>query len=375
MSPPRIALIRQRYTAFGGAERFVAGAMAALEKQGASISIITRRWPPADQRRAIICNPFYLGGLWRDCSFAHCVHSILQKEKFDLVQSHERIVACDIYRAGDGVHREWLRQRRRILGLSGRLGIALNPHHHYLLAAEKRLFASPQLRVVICNSQMVKAEIQEWFGLPEDKLVVIHSGVDTKIFHPNLRRLHRVALRQRLGISLDVPVFVFVGSGFERKGLASLLYALARLTRDAHLLIVGRDKRSAAFQALAARLQLLHRIHFLGGQEDVKPCYGAADVFVLPTLYDPFPNAALEAFACGLPVITSTKSGAAELVRPGHNGFVCDALDDTTLALLMTKSLDFSTAESSAARATVAHLTQERMAKELISLYHHLLRS
>ena len=64
------------------------------------------------------------------------------------------------------------------------------------------------------------------------------------------------------------------------------------------------------------------RVTFAGPQTDPKPYYGAADAFVLPTLYDPFPNAALEAMACGLPVVTSTKSGAAELVAEHDAGFV-----------------------------------------------------
>lgn len=372
----KIALVRQRYTAFGGAERFVARAMDALKAQGAELTIVTRRWTPDSSAQALICNPFHLGNLWRDWSFARCVCRTLARHDFDLVQSHERIACCDIYRAGDGVHREWLAQRRRVLGPLARLGVALNPYHHYVLAAEKKLFESPRLKAVICNSAMVRDEIRRHFNLPETKLHVIYSGVDTTAFHPSLNR-HRHAVRQQHGIPADATVFLFVGSGFERKGLAALLQALSGLPESAHLLVAGKDKKLDAFKALAGKLGLARRAHFLGGQQEVKPFYGAADMLALPTLYDPFPNVALEAFACGLPVLTSNKSGAAEFVREGENGYVRDALDIDRLRAAMAGFIAFPAARraemSVAARATVENCTLDAMSEKLVGLYRSLL--
>lgn len=369
----KIALVRQRYTPFGGAERFVANAMRALDADGVSLTMVTRRWPKGAEFEPLICDPFYLGNVWRDKSFARCVCHSLATHDFDLVQSHERIPCCDIYRAGDGVHREWLAQRHRILGPLGKLSVLLNPYHRHVLAAESRLFASPRLKAVICNSQMVKEEIQRHFSFPAEKLHVIYSGVDLDAFHPGLKALHRNAVLARHDIPADAAIYLFVGSGFERKGLAVALRALAKLPTSAYLLVVGKDKKSDQFIRLAERLGVASRTRFLGGQQDVKPFYGAADTFVLPTLYDPFPNAALEAFACGLPVITSTKSGAAELVREGENGFVCDALDIGTIAEAMASiATRGSAAFESAARNAVAGLSPAAMSGQLLALYRSL---
>src|SRR6185369_6067516 len=85
------------------------------------------------------------------------------------------------------------------------------------------------------------------------------------------------------------------------------------------------------YARMAATLGVADRVVFAGPQVDAKPFFGAADAFVLPTRYDPLPNAALEAMACGLPVVTSTKSGAAELVARHDAGFVCDARDVAAL--------------------------------------------
>ena len=376
MKPLKIALVRQRYTAYGGAERFVERAMRALRGQGAQLTIVTRRWPGDMDNPALICDPFHLGNLWRDWSFARCVCRTLPGHDFDLVQSHERIACCDVFRAGDGVHREWLKQRQRTLGAIAKLGVALNPYHRYVLAVEKKLFASPRLKAVICNSHMVKEEIRAYFGVPEDKLRVIYSGVDTATFHPRLKAQHHQTLRARYAIPTGAPLFLFVGSGFERKGLAALLRALAGLPAESRLLVVGKDKKEAAFKSAAARLGLARRVHFAGGQKDVKPFYAAADAFVLPTLYDPFPNVALEAFACGLPVVTSLKSGAAELIENGRNGYVCDALDIAALAEAMTRLLDTDTATAMgvAARVTVEPFSLEAMGERLVTLYRSLLQ-
>lgn len=370
--PLRLALVRQRYTAFGGAEQFVARAMQVLQNQGATVSLLTRQWQTG-ATEAVVCNPFYLGTVWRDWGFARCVCRALAQRQFDLVQSHERIACCDIYRAGDGVHREWLKQRARSLPYWRRLGIAFNPYHRYTLAAERKLFGAARLKAVICNSRMVQQEIRDYFDVPEEKLHLIYSGVDLSLFHPRSQTLHRSAIRERLGINADTPVFLFVGSGFARKGVAPLLHGLTAVP-DAQLIVVGHDKHATRYQRLARQLGLSQRTHFVGAQKELPPFYGAADALVLPTLYDPFPNVALEALGCGLPVLTSYKSGAAELIVNGQNGYVCDALDipalQKRLALMTPAHMQQMRL---AARASVEHLSLDAMAVELTRLYHTLL--
>jgi UDP-glucose:(heptosyl)LPS alpha-1,3-glucosyltransferase len=370
----KVAFVRQRYAHDGGAERFVSRALDALRSRNVSLTLVTREWRGGEGFEVITCNPFYLGPLWRDWSFARAVCRELGKRPFDLVQSHERIACCDIYRAGDGVHREWLKQRARTLGWAGRLGLALNPYHHYVKAAERAVFTSARLKAVICNSRMVRDEIRQYFHLPDDKLPVIYSGVDTSVYHPDLKK-HRAEIRARYDIPEGATLFLFVGSGFERKGLSALLQAMARLPENAFLLVVGRDKHAQRFQRDARALGLSRRAFFAGAQSDVKPYYGAADALTLPTLYDPFPNVALEAMASALPVVTSLQCGAAELIENGKNGFAGDALDVDGQAGFMRTLLDPETRQrlGLAARRTVEPLTLAAMSNRLAQLYQALL--
>lgn len=371
--PLAIAFIRQRYAGDGGAERFVARMLDTL-KDRARLTLITREWDRVQGFEVLACNPFYIGRWWRDRSFAREVCRRVTTRRFDLVQSHERIGCCDIYRAGDGLHREWLKNRARVLGPLARFSTALNPYHRYLLAAERRLFDSPRLRAVVCNSRMVRDEIKRHFALADEKLHVIYSGVDTAVYHPGLKQ-ERAGVRASLGFAPDAPLFVFVGSGFERKGLAAALTALARLPQG-DLLVIGRDRRAARYQRLASDLGLGARVQFLGALPDVRPYYGAADALVLPTLYDPFPNVALEAMACGLPVVTSTTSGAAELIANDHNGYVCDALDVETLTAHLRAVVDPArhAALCVEARRTVEPLTLEAASRQWFDLYASLTR-
>lgn len=369
-----IALIRQRYTPYGGAERFVSRAIAALEKEGTQLTIVTRRWDTPD-RPSLICNPFYLGSLWRDWGFARGVCQALARRHFDLVQSHERIACCDLYRAGDGVHREWLAQRRRVQGAWARMSVALNPYHRYLLAAERRTFLSPRVRAVICISQMVRAEIKAHYAVPDAKLHVIYPGVDLDDFHPRFRTSYRSARRHELGIDEHELVLLFVGSGFERKGLSVLLHAMQRARVPCRLLVVGRDKRLAHYVRLTHALGLDARVRFLGGLKEVRPTYAAADALVMPALYEPFGNVNIEAMAMGLPVVTSAKAGAAELIDSGVNGYVCDALDVAAWARAIEALRDPARCATlgEAARQRAGGFSLHAVTAQLLRLYETLL--
>jgi UDP-glucose:(heptosyl)LPS alpha-1,3-glucosyltransferase len=375
-APLRIAVVRQKYNPFGGAERFIERALAALSATDTvELTIIARRWTERPGVRFLRCDPPARTSLARDKSFAGAVTALLAdpQHRFDIVQSHERIPGLMLYRAGDGVHATWLEQRARALPAWRRLVIAANPYHRYMLATERAMFTHAALERAICNSAMVRDDIAARFGVPAGKLTVIHNGVDLERHHPRNRE-RRGEMRAALGIDADAPLFLYAGSGFERKGVAPLLRAFARVPATAHLLLAGEDKHLARYRASAAAQGIAGRVHFLGGRDDLPALYGAADAFVLPTLYDPMPNVAIEALACGLPVVTSNQCGAREFIREGENGFLVDALDEAALAAALNRLAEpgRAAAMGAAARASVVHLAPEAMAGQLLALYRAL---
>jgi UDP-glucose:(heptosyl)LPS alpha-1,3-glucosyltransferase len=372
MSRLRLAVVRQRYNPFGGAERFVARSLPALERAGTEVTLITRKAEGWGARRVLRVNPFHIGNLWRDRSFARAARNAWRREGFDIVQSHERIPGCDVYRAGDGVHQRWLEIRRATGSLIERLGIALNPYHRYVCAAEKEMFEHPRLRAVVCNSKMVRDEIRRAFRVPPEKLHVIYNGVDLEHFHPRERERLRGAARAELGCQPRDTVFLHVGSGFARKGLDAAIDALAAAASQAFwLAVAGRDRDMDRFRKRARAAGVSRRVHFLGGREDVRPLYAAADCFILASRYDPFPNTVLEALAMGLPAIVSSRCGAAEIIEPGVNGWLCEPDDATGLARLL-RAADAAVRGAgmgAAARASAEPLGMDAMARQLAELY------
>jgi UDP-glucose:(heptosyl)LPS alpha-1,3-glucosyltransferase len=376
MSKLRLAIVRQKYRPDGGAERFISRALEALDNEQLDLNIITRSWQgtPNPAWHLHICNPAKLGRISRERGFARAARECWQREKFDIVQSHERIAGCDIFRAGDGVHRVWLEQRARIVSSWQRLSANLSPYHRYVLQAEAEMFNAPSLKAVICNSEMVKQDILRHFTLDANKIHVIHNAIDSQRFQPASEAM-RHASRQQLNLPHDATVMIYVGSGFERKGLKAAIEAVAK--SDRYLIVVGQDKQLSRYQQLANQLNCLDRLRFVGVQQDVQPFYHAADALLLPTLYDPFPNVVLEAMACGLAVITSTGCGGAEFITAGQEGFVCDALDINALneAVIATPALSNNSAMGDAARRRIEPYSPQRLAQALTSLYQQVLQT
>ncbi len=329
----KIALVRAHYNPFGGAERFLNVAVDAMLAHQHTPTILTRAWPKRANVNIAhrIINPRYVTSAGRDRNFANATRALLRQSDFDLVQSYERFQDCDVFHAVDGVHAEWLLQRERIQSPLQRLGVRLNPHHRYLREAEREMYHSSALRAVICISQMVKADILAHYQIDPAKLHVIYGPIDTEAFHPRLIEAHRETTRHKYAIAANAPVAIHVGSGFERKGVAAFLRSVA-LVPGLHAFVVGHDKKIAHYRAMAKTLGIAARVFFTGGIADVKPYYAASDVFVMPTIYEPFGLVFGEAMACGLPVVSSTKAGAADWIRHGMNGFVVEATDIAAIA-------------------------------------------
>lgn len=208
---------------------------------------------------------------------------------------------------------QWLQQR--------------NPRHRAIFHLERMLYQPSGVRRVIVQSKLDARLLTEYFGVAESRIRRIVNGVDTQVFHPGVRA-QRAEVRQDLfrqfGMSeaSDVPLIVFASMDFRRKGLDSLLQALSRLKdREARLVVLGAGD-VAGYQRIARSLGIERRVLFAGRESSIARYYGAGDLFVLPTVYEPFPNVNLEAMACGTPVITTASAGGADIVEPGRNGFV-----------------------------------------------------
>ena len=328
----KIALIRQRVTALGGAETTLSYLVRGLAAAGHEVAVYGTESAAEAQAAlgptvAYVRVPVWGGKTLRLLSFALNTRRLLKDAGPQVGFSLERVPGPQVYRAGDGCHREWLSRRAPYLAPLARAAQRLSPFHRVMLLLERRLFTSPGLRRVIANSRQVQEEIIRLYGVELGRIRVIVNGLDRQRFHP-LAANAAAALRRRLGAPEDGAVVLFVGSGFERKGLTYLLQAFGSLTEKASLLWVVGKGHIAFYQRLAERLGVAHRVKFWGPVAETAPFYQAATVLALPTLYDPCSNVVLEALACGTPTITTAANGAAEFISPGENGVIIPEPDD-----------------------------------------------
>ena len=369
----RIGVIRMRYTPYGGAEVFLERFISELLKRGHTVDVFSTDWRERDGvrvHRIKAPGPKFIKPLL----FAMNVKKEVLRVRPDVVVSLERTFSQDIYRAGDGCHREWLERRAGSASPLKRLSIALNPAHRVTLMLEKKLFSSPGLKKVVANSRMVRADIIRHYGLPEKDICVIYNGINPLDFEGGEDPVgKRKRLIRPLGVPEDSTVILFVGSGFERKGLISLIRALPRLKEKdggIWLVVVGKGNPSGYLKE-AGSLGVSDRVIFAGAVKDVIKYYLASDVFVLPSLYEPFSNACLEAMASGLPVVTSRANGASEIITEGKNGSVIeDPADPEEVALKVYPFLSKEKRREagSLARAAAMEYTIERNVSEFLKL-------
>jgi UDP-glucose:(heptosyl)LPS alpha-1,3-glucosyltransferase len=257
-----------------------------------------------------------------------------------LLFSLERVPGAEVYRAGDGIHAEWLLRKRSLRGGTWPLDY-LRPLNLAYLHLERSMFGSPALRRIIANSNRGREEIVRRFGLPAEKIRVVHNGIDIARFPLDRKADARVRFRRRFGIPDGETVFLFVGSGFGRKGVGTIARAARILTERGceafRVVLVGKGDPSAYVRAAGHGSG---RLLFTGPVAGADDHFLGADAFVFPTVYEPFSNACLEAAAAGLPVVTTAVNGASEVFREGESGFLLeDPLDSPGLANRMEKLL------------------------------------
>jgi UDP-glucose:(heptosyl)LPS alpha-1,3-glucosyltransferase len=306
-----VALVRRGYSSSGGAEAYLLRLAGGLKNQGCEVTLYTSEdWP---EERWTFGPLVRLKGRTPQ-KFAESFAEARDPEQ--AILTLDRVPGCHVFRAGDGVHAAWLYRRglfepkwRKFLHL-------LNPKHISMMRLECEVFQS--VREVIANSAMVADEIVRWHEFPPERIHVVPNGIGRA-----LPTMARDEARRKLDLPNDAFCILFVGTGWERKGLKFAIQAAGKLGPNALLLVAGRGP-AHKFRSNAVR--------FLGPVNDLSALFSAADVFTLPTIYDPFSNACLEALSAGRPVVTTKANGFSEILTPGVHGDVVPAGDAGALA-------------------------------------------
>jgi len=306
----KLFFIREKENIYGGAENYLSRLLSQLNSQRTKFS--TKKSP----------FPRFLPSWFRVILFN--IYLCFTK-KNDVYFSLERIICPDIYRAGDGVHKVFLKHVKKS---------RFNPLHAIYIFIEKRCFNKSKF--IIANSKMVKKDIESAYCVDPSKIKVIYNGINPPRVEITNREVY--SLRTKFNLKSDRKLIIFVGNGFQRKGLQSFLGILSKLKQDEFdAVVIGEDKNIDFYKNIATDLGLSN-VQFFGKRADVDLFYFISDFVILPTKYDPFSNVVLEAMSYKNVVITTKQNGASEILDPDlimsdHNDFsiatkISELLDD-----------------------------------------------
>lgn len=323
-----IAIIRSGYSPFGGVEGHALSLIKGLLQRNIEVTLLTlpgQNWPLAHDHLKIVPMGISRGTrLMKVWGFNRMVNKYLCAEPHPVILSLDNVTTFTHLHAGGGTHKTFLKIRSQNENVFSNLFRLISPFHRYLLYLEKKGFENDKLLKVRCNSTMVFKDIQKDYHLPVHKLCIIPpGGVRWREMQEVFDAREQIAadLRKANHIDVNWKSLLFLGSGFERKGLGIAISGLSFMHDDYHLIVVGKD-RINPYIRISEKYGVAHRVHFLGPQKDGWRFAALCRALLLPSHYDPFGKVAAEGNAMGIPVLVSDKTGYADHVVHGQNGVI-----------------------------------------------------
>jgi UDP-glucose:(heptosyl)LPS alpha-1,3-glucosyltransferase len=355
----------------GGAERYTADLAAVLRRRGHEASLIASSFGPGQQApQDVLLDTGSRTRLGAYLQFLDLLDPHLINNRYDIVHAMLPVRNCDVYHPHAGMAAEaitggHLKHEGPMMQMVSRVATRLNRRRQRFAMVERLLLTKAHPPVVLCLSEYVKRNVRRHYELKDERLPTLFNAVDLERFNPRARPDAGRLIRERFGIKSRQIVGLMIAQDFARKGLREAIVAAAAL-RDASvtLLVVGKQD-PAPYRRLAEQSGIGQRVIFAGQTDDPYAFYRAADLFLLPTRHDPCSLVVLEALAMGLPVISTARNGACEIMTGGVHGFVIDDPADIASTSNAIRSLMDETKR--AAMAAACRELRPRLAYE-----HHL---
>jgi len=312
----------------GGVERILFECARYLASREHAVTVFANEWE-RDETQSIQYQsvpmhrrlPFLRGiSYFRACSRQ------LRHEEYDVLGTFGCVCPIGGVLWVQSVHRSWLEHAKAFRApFSGaRLRHRLNPAHPILLHLEAKHFRQRNYAKIIAATPEVQKDLNRYYGISDEDVIVIPNGFAPTEFNPERRMQRRTEIRGRLGLDPSEIALLFVANELDRKGFTTILSALRQLKRpQIRLLVVGRAPIRDV-QKQAARYGLSEQVMACGPSRDIAGFHAACDIFVLPTQYEAFCLAILEALGSGMPVVTTNVPGASDAIQPGVNGFLIE---------------------------------------------------
>ncbi|MBN2406630.1 MAG: glycosyltransferase family 4 protein [Elusimicrobia bacterium] len=387
----RIAFVLKKYSRTGGISRYVAelAERYALENE---VHVFASQWrdvgtenitfhkvPMLDFSILRKLKKHALNNLFEVASFLFFSRFRINRGDFDIVHIQgDYMGAADVYTA-HSCHRAWLdiANREKLGPIERFKKSAFNPLHFLILLIEKDNLRRSSS--IIALSRREVDFLSGNYGVSREKITSIPHGVDMGEFDPDKRPEAKEKVRRRLGVPDESVLAIFSAHEFRRKGLGQIIEAFSILgDKNLYLMAVGKDD-PVPYGRLIRDYGLEGRIIFTGGVSDISDYYAASDIFILPTKYEPFGLVILEAMASGLPVVTSEKAGAAELIEDGKTGLLLkneqDPYEIAEKLKILKRDRSLRHSMGAGARDTAGIYSWDSIARRTFDIYRKVLET
>ena len=317
------------------------------------------------RRRSILTGPLFVA----DCQRLLVVLTELLKElSIDIVHTHltQTSLLGIVAARRAGVPRVCATVHSVVM--SPRQG-RWDPRVFLLHFAINKIF--PQADRCIAVSQEVNRAIRLHTSIPSERILTIPNGVDLDQFHLQADRL---TLRARLGLPADRLVAVTIGRLTRLKGHSYLQAAMASMPPEQRplMLIVGDGPDRHELELRTTALELDRDIRFLGNRRDIPTLLAAADIFVLPSLWEGLPLVLLEAMAAGLPAVVTAVGGNPGVVENGISGMLVPPGDGDALATALSSLLNDPPQRERMGQAARQRVDRYFSAQKFVEAHEHL---
>ncbi|MFP6716158.1 MAG: glycosyltransferase family 4 protein, partial [Alphaproteobacteria bacterium] len=258
---------------------------------------------------------------FKDTLYFRRLRHQLKARSFDAVIGFNRMPGLDIYYGADFCYIERVRKERPPAS-------RLMWRYRHFCAYEKAVFGTNSQTLILSLSERGNKVYQEYHYTPDSRFSLLPPTLDLDRKPVKNRNGTRQQIRQKFGIADDALLLLFIGSGFETKGLDRALRALASLESDlqkrSQLMVIGQD-HPEDYRNQSKKLGIEHKVHFLGDRPDIPELLAAGELLLHPAYRENTGTVLLEAIAAGVPVLTTDVCGYAHHVRRANAGIVLSA--------------------------------------------------
>lgn len=383
----RVAVVCHSFVAgISGVETAIVDLVRNLQKRSCAVTVFCAFAEPNDKLAGVkytilrTLRKYYSLSMILSYEAAWQIFNIIHQgdlEQFDVVYGSSPLFGCLAVASVHFHSCDWVRtlRARSLWGDGWRVGLRLAYKrllHEVLAAMERRAYrrvretGRPFLMPV---SNAVAESLRTYHGLPATAMKVVPNPVEFERFHPGHEPELWEEIRGATGWGENAFVCLFAGLDWFRKGLNTVVEALAQLPERVKLVVVGSSDLTT-FEAMASRLGVRERIHFAGWRKDIERFYRLSNVFVYPSRYETFAIVCVEALASGLPVLVGPFDAAHEWLEEGVNGFTVANVDAVVARLTQfVEDPDLLGQMSSNARPSVERFGRAAVMDEVLGIF------